>query len=514
MSFTAYNFIGAKNSAKGGQTFNAINPKNGEILDPTFYEATIEEVHLAVQEAVSAFQVFKKRSDQDRAKLLDAIATQIEQDAKQIIEIAMLETALPEGRLKGECNRTVNQLRLFANFLKDGSWVHAKIDGNIRQMQIPIGPVGVFGASNFPLAFSVAGGDTSSALAAGCPVIVKAHPAHPGTSHFVAHAIRQAILDHGFHPGIFSMVHGHTHEVGMAIVKHSEIRAIGFTGSFRGGKAIFDAANQRPVPIPVFAEMGSTNPVFILPNALKEQKTEIAEGLVKSINLGVGQFCTNPGLVLGLENQDLEDFIRHTIKLTQENQGGTMLTKNIKEAYTKNLEDHLNNPEVQTIATGNTPNTFAGASANILKTSAKTFNQNAKLEEEIFGPASLFISAESKEEMIQIARSLSGHLTATIHGTPEDLTEYIELIDVLKEKVGRLILNGYPTGVAVCHAMVHGGPFPATTNSRTTSVGSTAIYRFTRPICFQDFPDHLLPPALQDDNPLRITRLIDGAYQK
>ena len=506
------NFIGAENSARGSQSFKAVNPSSGALLEPTFIEATIEEVDSAVAKAVEAFVAYRKLSDKDRASFLNTIADQIEVMAPAIIERAMLETALPEGRLKGECNRTVNQIRMFAGLLEDGSWVNARIDGNIRQMQVPLGPVGIFGASNFPLAFSVAGGDTASALAAGCPVIVKGHPAHPGTSELVGQAIRNAARQSNIHPGIFSLVQGPSIAVGMAIVEHPAITAIGFTGSYRGGKAIFDAANQRAIPIPVYSEMGSTNPVFILPGALAERGQEIAEGLVKSVNLGVGQFCTNPGLVIGLNGGQLTQFIDNAAGIMENTSGGTMLTKGISDAFMKGVSSQGDTPGVTTKVSGLKSNAFATSQPFFLQTSAANFNQNSSLEEEVFGPSSLIITANSKQEVLEIANNLSGHLTATVHGNAQDFQDFKVLFDILSQKVGRLIINGFPTGVAVNHSMVHGGPFPATTNSRSTSVGSAAIYRFTRPICYQDFPQELLPEALQDDNPLAIARMIDGKW--
>jgi len=383
-----------------------------------------------------------------------------------------------------------------------------------RSLQIPLGPVGVFGASNFPLAFSVAGGDTASALAAGCPVVAKAHPAHPATSQLVADAIIRAAAATGMPAGVFSLIHGPSVEVGMTLVQHPLIKAIGFTGSFRGGKAIFDAAVRRPEPIPVYAEMGSTNPVFILPRALQQRQEALAQGLVNSITLGVGQFCTNPGLVISLASDQTNTFVNIAGEILAAVQPGTMLTPGIKTAYDQGLQKLSNVNNVQVIARGPASDASCAGSAHLLKTDAETFVANPELSEEVFGPSSVVITADSKEQLLEIAHNLHGHLTATIHGTPEDLEEYTELIRLLERKVGRLLLNGYPTGVEVGHAMVHGGPYPATTDARSTSVGTTAIYRFVRPICYQDFPQQLLPEALKNDNPSNIWRKVNGSFTK
>jgi NADP-dependent aldehyde dehydrogenase len=372
----------------------------------------------------------------------------------------------------------------------------------------------VFGASNFPLAFSVAGGDSASALAAGCPIVVKAHPAHPGTCELVGTAIVNAIQKTGMPDGTFSLVHGISVDVGMAIVKNPLIKAIGFTGSFRGGKALFEIASQRPEPIPVYAEMGSTNPVFILPGALKEKKVEIAKGLSASVTLGVGQFCTNPGLVFLENSEEVDSFNKVAIQSFEETASGVMLTSAIQEAYDKGAAKLASQNGVEMLAKGKINGEgFQGQSA-LMQTSAKNFMTNNKFEEEVFGPSTLTVTAEEKSELLTIAENLNGHLTTTLWANDEDLINYRELIDILERKAGRLIINGFPTGVEVCHSMIHGGPFPATTESRSTSVGTTAIRRFTRPVCYQNFPDSLLPNELKNDNPLKIWRLVDGEFKK
>ena len=523
MELTGHNLIGNTSSAKGSTTFRARNPADGADLETTFTEATHHEIDEAVIKASKAFRIYRTKTPSEKANFLEAIGDEIMALGDILIERCMSETALPAARLTGERGRTVNQLKMFAELIREGSWVNARIDTaipdrqplpkpDIRQMQKAIGPVGIFGASNFPLAFSVAGGDTASALAAGCPVVVKAHPLHPGTSELVGKAILKAAEKTGMPDGVFSLVQGPSVEVGMAIVKHPEITAIGFTGSFRGGKALFDAANQRPVPIPVFAEMGSSNPVFLLPEALKERKDAIATGLAGSINLGVGQFCTNPGLVISEESSDTIDFLSNLESAIADQPGGTMLSEGIKNNYLKGAGSLSKTAGVSELASGK--GVEPSVQSKVFKTDSATFLSNPELAEEVFGPSSLHVSSNGKEDLIKIARGLSGHLTATIHGTDEDLREYAELIEVLEQKAGRLIFNGYPTGVEVCHSMHHGGPFPATTAPQTTSVGTAAIYRFTKPVCYQDFPQASLPDELKDENPLKIHRLVDGEYER
>lgn len=524
MSINGKNFLGNEESSNGEYRFRAVNPASEEQLEVEFTEATVEEVDKAIQKAEAAFPVFSKLQNKQRADFLEAIAFELLEAGDELISRCMSETALPEARLNGERMRTVNQLKLFASVIREGSWVNARIDTaqpdrspvpkpDIRQMQQPLGPVGIFGASNFPLAFSVAGGDTASALAAGCPVVVKAHPLHPGTSELVGRAILKAANDTGMPEGVFSLVQGTSVDVGMAIVTHPLITAIGFTGSFRGGKAIFDAANQRKVPIPVFAEMGSTNPVFLLPGAINERGDAIASGLANSINLGVGQFCTNPGLLISEHSDSSEKLVSDLAASLSEQSGGTMLSASIKQSYDSGIDEISETFGVAKLTSdketaGNT------VSGHIFTTDDETFISNPSLAEEVFGPSSVHVSASSKDKLLEIARSLEGHLTATIHGTEQDLEEYAELVTILERKVGRLIFNGYPTGVEVCHSMVHGGPFPATTAPQSTSVGTLAIYRFSRPVCYQDFPQSSLPDALKDGNPLGIHRMVDGEIGK
>lgn len=526
MKLTGKNYIAGLVSSNGHTTFKATNPENASELPTTFYEATPEEVGEAATKAHEAFAIYRKKSGKEKAVFLDTIAEEIINLGDDLIERCSAETGLPTGRIIFERARTTNQLKLFASVLREGSWVDARIDTaipdrqplprqDIRYMQKPLGAVGVFGSSNFPLAFSVAGGDSASALAGGCPIVVKAHPSHPGTCELVAMAINNAVEKTNMPKGVFSMVHGASVEVGMAIVMHPYIKAIGFTGSTRGGMAIFNAANTREEPIPVYSEMGSTNPVFILPEALKERSEEIAKGLTDSVTLGVGQYCTNPGLVFLNNDANVADFQKQTIKNFEAVEASPMLNKGIKSAFDNGIEHLSSNSDIVTLlAKGkSSPKGFKG-SAHLFETTAKSFIEKGFLEEENFGPSTINIIADSREELLASARKMKGHLTATLFGTDNDLKSYTDLIEILEQKVGRLVVNDYPTGVEVCHAMVHGGPFPATSNSRSTSVGTAAIYRFTRPICYQNFPEDLLPEELKTDNPLRIVRIFNGEYKK
>lgn len=525
MNLEGKQLIGASISAEGESTFQALNPTTGEKLPTQYHKATKAELELAAQKAQSAFKIYRKKSGIEKASFLDKIAEEIENIGDALVEIATAETGLPAGRIQGERGRTTGQLRLFAQLLRDGSWVNARIETaipdrqplpkvDLRLMQRPLGPVGVFGASNFPLAFSVAGGDTASALAAGCPVIVKAHSAHPGTSELVGRAIQQAAIKSQMPDGVFSLLHGSGAEVGAALVQHPYIKAIGFTGSYQGGMALFHLAANRPEPIPVYAEMGSTNPVFILPQIMKEKGAAIAQQFAASVTLGVGQFCTNPGMIIANKTEGYATFLTDLEAQFKNVSGGVMLTNGIQKAYNQGISKHIEKESVTLVAKGNEVAGFTAVQPVLFKTDAQAIAEDHTLSEEIFGPTSVLVEADSKEEMLRIAENLEGHLTATVHGTPEELAEYADLIDLLEQKVGRLLINGFPTGVEVCHAMMHGGPFPASTDSRSTSVGTNAIYRFTRPVSYQNFPENLLPDELKDANPLQIWRLVNGTFQK
>jgi 2,5-dioxopentanoate dehydrogenase len=522
---TGKNIIGDSLSGEGKEIFYGENPATGQKLEPGFYEATQKEIDKAIEKASTAFQKYRNVSGKDKATFLEAIADEIVGIGDPLITRCMEETGLPEARLLGERGRTVGQLKLFASMLREGSWVDARIDTadperkplpkpDVRSMQRALGPVGVFGASNFPLAFSVAGGDTVSALAAGCPVVFKAHPAHPGVCELVGLAIQRAIKKTGMPEGTFSMVNGRSTAVGLALVKHPSITAIGFTGSFRGGKALFDEANKRAVPIPVYAEMGSVNPVFILPESLKERKEKIAQDLAAAVTLGVGQFCTNPGLVFITDSADGTQFKEALSNSVKSIGAGVMLNSGIQGSFQKGVEKLSQAKGVTILAKGSSEGSGSRGTAHLLHASIESFLNDHTLEEEVFGPSTLTITANTKDQLLQAAKNLSGHITATLHGTEKDLADYADLIAILEQKVGRLIINGYPTGVEVCHAMVHGGPFPATTDSRSTSVGTGAITRFTRPVCYQNFPTFLLPAELHDGNPLGIMRLLNGERQK
>jgi 2,5-dioxopentanoate dehydrogenase len=520
MQVLGKNLIGFTESSEGTVGIQAINPASGEPIGPLFFKATLSELDLAVHKANAAFSTYRKKSGAEKAAFLEAIAAEIEALGDTLIERYTAESGLPAGRAQGERGRTIGQLRLFAQLLKDGSWVNAIIDTaqpdrqplpkpDIRAMERPLGPVGIFGASNFPLAFSVAGGDTVSALAAGCPVVFKGHPSHLGTSELAGRAILAAAQKTGMPDGVFSLVFDDTIEIGQALVKHPLIKAIGFTGSLRGGKSLFDAAAARTEPIPVYAEMGSTNPVFILPKTLKEKGDALAQNYINSVTMGVGQFCTNPGLLV-IEKD--EAFIEKLESVSAASMGGVMLNKGIQSVYHKGIEEFEKYAKV--ISFGKKPEGFTAAHPAIFKTNYQSFKDNETLKEEVFGPSSLVVEASSREEIMEVAHNLSGHLTATVFGSPEELAEYADLLELLEQKVGRLIINGFPTGVEVTHAMVHGGPYPATTDSRSTSVGTMSITRFTRPVCYQDMPDALLPVELQNQNALGIWRKVNGEMEK
>jgi len=441
------------------------------------------------------------------AALLERIAAEIEALGDELIERAAAETALPPARLTGERARTTNQLRMFAELVREGSWKDVRIDRalqdrkpaprpDLRRTMIPIGPVAVWAASNFPLAFSVAGGDTASALAAGCPVVVKAHPGHPGTSALVGEAVAKAVAASGLPAGIFSMLEGASPEVSLELVRHPKIAAGAFTGSLRAGRALFDAAARRPVPIPFFAEMGSVNPMFVLEGALSERGDAIAEGLSQSVNLGVGQFCTCPGLAAAVEGAALERLASRLRDQFRRGTPGTMLTPAIARSYREAVERIASIAGVSTCTSGAAASTEAWPV--VFEAGARTVLEHDELRQEVFGPSTVLVRCGSGAEMLELARHLEGSLTATIHGTVQDLHENRPLVSLLMRKAGRLLFNGFPTGVEVSAAMQHGGPYPATTDPRFTSVGTAAILRFSRPVCFQDCPPELLPEELRD----------------
>ncbi|MGN6591547.1 MAG: aldehyde dehydrogenase (NADP(+)) [Terriglobales bacterium] len=550
-----HSLLGRGTSASGGvgNAFRARNPATGAALEPPFFTASTADLERAAALAAAAAPDYARRSGRDKAAFLRAIAAALEARKPEIVARAGLETALPAARLEGELARTANQLRLFASLVEEGSWVDARLDAPladrpagrkpaIRSMLRPLGPVAVFGASNFPLAFSVAGGDTASALAAGNPVIVKAHPAHPGTSALAAAAIRAAAELTSMPEGVFSLLFDDGIAIGAALVQHPAVCAVGFTGSLAAGRRLMDLAAARPQPIPVYAEMGSVNPVFILPEALATRGHEIAAGLMQSVTLGAGQFCTKPGLVLVADGADGEAFLRGLGERLGAAPEYTLLTAGISESFrrgaaaraaaagvvtrvrpareqlTRQPEDvigHSGRPLPASDARPQPDQREGGSSKSwlcqawLFETTAAHLEQHPELAEELFGPATLAVRHRDAGELLRLARGLAGHLTATVHGTEADLRAHTELLEVLAAKVGRLVINGYPTGVEVTSAMVHGGPYPAASLPQS-SVGTRAIVRFTRPVCYQDMPEFALPPELQEHNPLGIFRLRDG----
>ncbi len=523
MNLLGNSLLGFRDFAGSNNAFRAFNVSTGEQLDPPFHAATLTEVDLAASLATQAFPIYSRLKSVEKATFLKSIASRIEAHAEQIIERAYLETALPKPRLQSETARTCNQLRLFAAVVEEGSWVSARLDRpdpqrkplpkpGIRSMLHPLGPVAVFGASNFPLAFSVAGGDTASALAAGNPVIVKAHPAHPGTSELVGRAIRDCVREHSFPEGVFSLLFDSGNTIGAALVQHPLVKAGAFTGSTQAGRALMNLAVNRPEPIPFFGEMGSTNPVFLLPGAIAARGREIATQLYGSFTLGSGQFCTKPGMVFLPESESSVPFLAEFQEAVARAPKFTLLTSGIRNAYQREILNRKERGDIRTIAEGEAAGDSGAflAQAAVFQTDVPTLLAHSDLASEVFGPSTLLIRFSSKAQILEAARNLGGHLTATIQGTEADLAEFAELVEILKNKVGRIIFNGYPTGVEVTHAMIHGGPYPASTDSRTTSVGTQSIFRFARPVCYQDFPDAALPDELKDQNPLGIWRMLDG----
>lgn len=523
MKLEGLSLVGGRFGARGGKVFAGVNPATGEMLPVEFHSASPDEVATAAKLASEAFGVYSQWPGAKRATLLNRIAELLEANAALIVERGGLETALPAARLQGELARTCFQMRMYGQAAASGLCAGARIDHadanrkplpkpDLRSMMIPVGPVVVFGASNFPLAYSVAGGDTASALAAGCPVIFKVHPAHPGTSEIVGQLVVQAVQEAGAPAGVFSLLFDAGHEVGVALVKHPLVKAVGFTGSQRGGRALADLAAARPEPIPVYAEMGSINPVFILGSALAQKAEEIATGLHGSVTLGVGQFCTNPGLVIIEAGAGADKFVAKLQELIAATPAGTMLTAGLCANYRAGVEKFSKAAGVKRVALANA-DAGAGkaqAGAALFVTDAATFLGNHSLMDEVFGPATLVVQCASRDQLLAAARQVEGQLTATIHALPEDLGQNRTLIEVLTTKAGRLVFNGFPTGVEVAHAMTHGGPYPATSDGRSTSVGTRAIERFLRPVSYQNFPDAALPAELQESNPLNIQRLVDG----
>ena len=505
MNLTGEHRIGSDRSREAEPSFFGVVPESGEKLQPGYGEATESEIERAVNLAVEAAD--RGASSKRRATLLRRVADEIEGLGDALLERAHAETALPLGRLKGERGRTVGQLRMFADMVEENRHLQVRTDAalpdrtpiprpDLRTSLVPLGPVAVFGASNFPLAFSVAGGDTASALAAGCPVVHKAHPAHPGTAELIGEAIARAVAEAELAPGWFSLLHGSSVDVGRGLVCHPSIDGVAFTGSLAGGRALFDLAGDRPRPIPVYAEMGSSNPVFVLPGALRTRGDEIARGLAKSVELGVGQFCTNPGLVIGIAGPDLDAFAGGLEQSLREAAPGLMLHRGIAEAYRRGYRARIDIEGVEGIAGVDEPEGVT-ARPGLLRTTAAVLAAHPMLADELFGPTTTLVACADRSQMLDVARSLSGQLTATIHGADrQEAAAYRDLVELLSRRAGRLVWNGFPTGVDVCGSMHHGGPYPATTSPLHTSVGTEAIRRFLRPVCYQDFPLELLPQEL------------------
>lgn len=527
MNLYGKSLIGFRASEGDEASFKARNPTTGELMEPGFPAATGADIEKATSLAWSAFESYRHASGKRRAAFLRGIADRIDSLSDALVDRACAETGLPESRIRTETGRTTGQLRLFADLVEEGSWVRARIDRadphrkpmprpDIRSMAHPLGPVVVFGASNFPLAFSVAGGDTASALAAGCPVIVKAHPSHPGTSEIVARAVIEVARQQKLPEGVFSILFDSGHSVGKALVRHPNIKAVGFTGSRAGGTSLMEIAAQRSEPIPVYAEMSSINPVFLLPSAFAGDGKQLAQALCGSVNLGVGQFCTNPGLVLYLKSDDAANWVSLLHKEMEQAASGVLLNEGIHQSYQNAVLNRSGEPKAKALlaVTDNSEKDGFRASPSLFHVQAKDFIETPSLAEEIFGPETTLVEAADQQELIATACSLEGQLTISIFGTEVDFKEFESLIKQLHHKAGRILFNAFPTGVEVCHAMVHGGPYPSTSDGRSTSVGTLAIDRFTRPIAYQNAPPSALPPELREDNPLGILRLVDGEYQR
>ncbi|MEO6313607.1 MAG: aldehyde dehydrogenase (NADP(+)) [Chitinophagaceae bacterium] len=517
------NFIGFGISAEGKSSFNAFAPGKNAALPGNFHYATSTELEKVLLLAEEGFAAYQKINDNARANFLDAIADEIMNLGDTLIERCTLETALPAARISGERARTCGQLKMFAQLLRDGWYADLRIDkaqpdrkplpkSDIRRMLIGIGPVAVFGASNFPLAFSTAGGDTASALAAGCSVVVKAHSSHPGTNELISSAIITAAKKTGMPEGVFSSVYL-SHDAAVKLVEHPTIKAVGFTGSRTVGMILFNAAVRRPDPIPMYAEMSSVNPLIILENILVNNE-KIAKDLATSITMGVGQFCTNPGLIVVIDNDTSTKFLKELSIQINGIKPASMLNKNICKAYKAGVDFLQSSSSINLLGQSeeNAVQEYSEARPVLHSISAKDFLANKDFSAEVFGPASLVVLCKTEDELLQVLSGMEGQLTATIHAGKGDEKLAVQIVDIMKQKAGRLIYGGYPTGVEVCHSMQHGGPFPSTTDARSTSVGTAAIQRFLRPVTFQDFPNDFLPDALKNENPLNALRLVDGEW--
>ena len=523
MKLTGTQLIGSRESALSKETFTGVNPATGENLDTNFHEATEQEINEAVTNADRVFGEFRDLLADRRAEFIEAIADETMALGDEFLERTSAETGHPLARCAAERQRSVGQAHLFAEMIREGSWVDARIDlpdperepmakPDVRSLLQPVGPIAVFGASNFPIAISVLGADTISAFAAGCPVIVKAHPAHPGTCEMASRAILKAAERTRMPDGIFSLLHGRSKEVGTWLVQHPKLTAAAFTGSLAAGRALYDIANARPVPIPFYAEMGSINPVFILPGAIKNGVNHISTGFVSALTQGVGQFCTNPGLVAGVESEQWDSFAQDVAKRVSDFAPATMLHAGIHHAYISGIDSRNEIEEIELIGQSQSDpdSEKCEAAAYVYRTTYDGLTANPTLYEELFGPVSTLVGCAGLDDFVAMAEQLDGSLSATIHGTEQDLIDFQPLLKVLQRKAGRLIFNGYPVGLEVCHSIHHGGPYPATCHSYFTSVGTRCIERFVRPVCYQDWPDSQLPLALQNANPRGVWRMVDG----
>ncbi|AOJ83090.1 MULTISPECIES: aldehyde dehydrogenase (NADP(+)) [Burkholderia] len=520
MRLTGQLLIGQSEAFGQNGSFLAIDAASGAPLEPAFGGASLRDLETACALADDAFDAYRETPLDARAAFLDAIGRHIGALGDALIERCVAESGLPRARIEGERARTIGQLGLFAALVRDGGFLDARIDParpdrlplprvDLRLRNVAIGPVAVFGASNFPLAFSVAGGDTASALAAGCPVIVKAHSAHPGTSELVGRAIQAAARECALPAGVFSLLFDASREIGQALVADPRVKAVGFTGSRRGGVALMHIAAARHEPIPVYAEMSSINPVLLLPDALAARHDAIARQFVASLTLGAGQFCTNPGLILALDGPALRAFEAAAAAAVDAAAAATMLTPHIHASYGEGVARLASHDAVERLGEGPAGDRHQ-ARAALFATTAHAFMTHAELRDEVFGPASLIVRCADVDTLHRVLKSLEGQLTIAAHLADGDAPLFAKLLPTLERRAGRILVNGFGTGVEVGHAMVHGGPFPATSDTRTTSVGARAIERFLRPVSYQDVPAALLPDALRDDNPLRIARRIDG----
>ncbi|WP_077488837.1 aldehyde dehydrogenase (NADP(+)) [Sinomonas mesophila] len=525
MTLNGHSLIAGEAIAGTSGTSFGIDPSTNAKLEPEYTLVSEDQLKVATEAAAAAFESFSTLEPERHARFLESIAANVEALGEELVERASAETGLGAERLRGERARTVNQLRLFAAVVRRGDFRGVRIDpaqpehtplprADIRLRQVPLGPVAVFGASNFPLAFSVAGGDTASALAAGCPVVVKAHNAHPGTSELVGQAVVRAVRENDLHPGVFSLVYGAGTSIGQALVADPAIKAVGFTGSRAGGVALMRTAAARREPIPVYAEMSSINPVFVLPGALGGDVETLARQYLASVTGSSGQLCTSPGLLFVPAGDDGDRLAEAVAAALPGQPGQTMLTPGIASSWQEGFSALEAVADVELLARGQAGPTENAPAPAVFGADVETFTANPVLHEEVFGAASVIVRYKGAEDLAAAARTLEGQLTASVWLADDgDLATAAALLPVLEGKVGRIIVNGWPTGVEVGHAMVHGGPFPATSDSRTTSVGTLAINRFLRPVSYQNVPQELLPAPLQDANPWHVNRLVDGAAE-